>query len=139
MKKQEKYIMGITFIVVSLISCNTSDKNESKTVAVITDPIEEKIETKIEAVEVTAKSLFASNGCVACHQPNTKVVGPSLKKIEAAYQGNEAGLISFFKGEGDAIIDLDQVAIMKPFIAITKEMTDDERKDIVNYILGGNY
>jgi len=81
------------------------------------------------------KALFQSKGCTACHQPAADTVGPSLKKIAAAYAGKEAELIKFLKGEGKAIVDPAKEAVMKPQINITKALKDDERKALAEFIL----
>jgi cytochrome c len=35
------------------------------------------------------EALMIKSGCVACHQVETKVVGPSYKEIAAKYKGQE--------------------------------------------------
>ena len=96
-------------------------------------------ENKDKLIDVTGKSNFSSNGCIACHQPKSKIVGPSLETIANAYKDNEEGLIAFLNGEGVAIVDLDQTAIMTPFIKTTKAMDEIERAEIAAYILSGKY
>lgn len=81
------------------------------------------------------KALFQQKGCTACHQAAADTVGPSLKKIAAAYAGKEANLIKFLKGEGKAIVDPAKEAVMKPQINTTKAMKDDELKALVGFIL----
>lgn len=81
------------------------------------------------------KALFQQKGCTACHQAAADTVGPSLKKIAAAYAGKEADLIKFLKGEGKAIVDPAKEAIMKPQINTTKAMKDDELKALAQYML----
>ncbi|MEJ5172521.1 MAG: c-type cytochrome [Hydrogenothermaceae bacterium] len=81
------------------------------------------------------KALFQQKGCTACHQAAADTVGPSLKKIAAAYAGKEADLIKFLKGEGKAIVDPAKEAIMKPQINTTKAMKDDELKALAQFML----
>jgi len=81
------------------------------------------------------KTIFQSKGCTACHQATADTVGPSLKKIAAAYAGKEADLIKYLKGEGKAIVDPAKEAIMKPQIYTTKALKDDERKALSEFIL----
>lgn len=81
------------------------------------------------------KALFQQKGCTACHQAAADTVGPSLKKIAAAYAGKEAELIKFLKGEGKAIVDPAKEAVMKPQINTTKAMKDDELKALAQFIL----
>ncbi|MEZ0324190.1 MAG: c-type cytochrome [Hydrogenothermaceae bacterium] len=81
------------------------------------------------------KALFQQKGCTACHQAAVDTVGPSLKKIAAAYAGKEENLIKFLKGQGKAIVDPAKEAIMKPQINTTKAMKDDELKALAQFIL----
>lgn len=81
------------------------------------------------------KALFQQKGCTACHQAAADTVGPSLKKIAAAYAGKEAELIKYLKGEGKAIVDPAKEAVMKPQINTTKAMKDDELKALAQFIL----
>lgn len=89
--------------------------------------------------EATGKYLLSANGCVACHQPKSKVVGPSLTVIAKAYESNPNGLSAFLKGKAEAIVDPDQKEMMAPFIQVTKTMDETERVKIVEYIMSGNY
>ncbi|PCI96302.1 MAG: hypothetical protein COB15_10740 [Flavobacteriales bacterium] len=123
-------------IILMLISCESEVKKESKTEKFVELIIETEQETK---EEITVKSKFASIGCIACHQPKSKIVGPSLETIATAYKDNKEGLIAFLNGEGEAIVDLNQTAIMTPFIETTKAMDEIERAEIAAYILSGKY
>jgi cytochrome c len=40
------------------------------------------------AAAQSADDLLKSKGCVTCHAPDTKKVGPSLKDIAAKYKGD---------------------------------------------------
>ena len=81
------------------------------------------------------KALFLNNGCVACHQPDKKTVGPAIKEIAAAYAGKKDDLVKFLKGEGKAVVDPAQFAVMQPNVATTKKMSDAERAALADYIL----
>jgi len=89
-----------------------------------------------EAVsDVNGKTLFAANGCVACHNPQNKTVGPSIKEIGAAYAGKKDDLVKFLRGEAKAVVDPAQFAVMQPNLATTKKMTDAEVGAIADYML----
>jgi cytochrome c len=81
------------------------------------------------------KTLFLENGCVACHKETEKSVGPALKDIAAKYAGKEDALITFFKGNGQAIVDPAQFSVMKPNLEITKKMNDADLKALADYIM----
>ncbi len=81
------------------------------------------------------KTLFIENGCVACHKEKEKSVGPALKDIAAKYAGKQGDLVKFLKGEGEAIVDPAQFAVMQPNLNITKAMSDADLKALTDYIL----
>ncbi len=80
------------------------------------------------------KTLFDGKGCAACHNPENKVVGPSLKEIAAAYDGKSGQMVDFLKEKADPIVDPSQYAVMQASLSITKSMSDQELNDIVAYI-----
>lgn len=129
-------IIYIVTIILMLISCKSEVKKESKTEEFVELIIETEKEIK---EEITVKSKFESIGCIACHHPKSKIVGPSLETIATAYKDNEDGLITFLNGESDAIVDPDKSDIMAPFIETTKAMDKIERAEIALYILSGKY
>src|SRR5690554_8221143 len=52
------------------------------------------------------KRIFEGKGqCLSCHQPNHKVIGPSIIEITTIYQDQGADMIAFLKGNADPIVD----------------------------------
>jgi cytochrome c len=147
-------LLFVAALMMSLSSCGGSDKAEEKA-AEATQAVEQKAEevkqeveqkaeeVKQEAQEATqaaasgksGEQLFADNGCVACHKVDQKSIGPALKDIAAGYAGKEGDLVKFLKGEGEAIIDPAQFAVMQPNLEITKKMDDAGVKAIADYIM----
>ena len=83
------------------------------------------------------KRLFAAKSCSACHNETIKVVGPSIKEINAIYAKKEGDIFAFLKEKSDAIVDTDpgQVAIMKSNIdTILKDISDTDLKAIITYM-----
>ncbi len=136
MKKYLVFAASMVFIL--SISCSSSDKEKSaeKTAEKISAPesVDESLKSA-KPVASTGQKLYSDNGCLVCHQLNTKLVGPSTKDIAAAYSGNKAGLIAYLKGEGEAIVDPAQASLMQPQIAITKALPAEELEALVDYIL----
>ena len=130
MKKVTFLAMSLTVIMGT--SCNSSTEEKTETTTNEVAPVEEKIEV---AEAISGKELYTAKGCVACHQLETKTVGPSIKDIAAAYDGNKDGLIAFLKEEAEAIVDPAQAAVMKPQLAVTKALPTEELNAIVDYIL----
>jgi cytochrome c len=86
------------------------------------------------------KKLMKATGCNVCHKTIVDQLdngmGASLKTIKEKYsKGGSAALIAFFKGDAKPIIEPDRFSTMKAFVLKTKNMTDEQRADIADYIL----
>ena len=91
--------------------------------------------TEVQKPEDLGKTIFEGKGaCVACHKPDVKLVGPSLHDIAKIYKDKKGDMVTFLKGEGEAIVDPTQYAVMKPNIEITKTFTDEELKALEAYL-----
>ena len=131
MKKRIFFTVISTLVISATITSCSSPSNEVSTPSTTNEEVE-----STEIVEVkSGEELFADNGCVACHQDEAKTVGPSLMEISSAYSENNEGLTSFLNGEGEAIVDPAQEAVMSPQLESTKAMSDEERKALAEYIL----
>ncbi len=85
--------------------------------------------------EELGKTIFEGKGaCITCHKTDVKLVGPSLQDIAKIYKDKKGNLISFLKGDGEAIIDPAQYEVMKANFVITKAMSDEELKGLEAYI-----
>lgn len=86
------------------------------------------------AVEL-GESLFNGKGnCVACHQVDQKVIGPSIQEIAAIYKAKKGNIIAFLVEDAAPIVDPSQYEVMKTNFAITKAMSDEELKGLEAYI-----
>jgi cytochrome c len=104
-------------------------KGESKT------PINQTTETKKGMSADYGKTLFEGEGnCIACHQAQQKIIGPSLQEIAKIYKDKNGSIVSFLREESQPIIDPSQYDIMKANFAIIKTMNDEELKALENYI-----
>ncbi len=152
-------LLMLAVLMISLSSCGGDDANKAKDAAneaventqqaaeQATETTEDAAQATEEAAEKTeeaakdaaagvdGKALFLNNGCVACHQVDKKTVGPALKEVAAAYADKKDDLVKFLKGEGQAVVDPENFAQMKPNLEITKKMSDDERGALADYIL----
>jgi len=100
------------------------------------DAVKEGAEKVADAAkDVDGKALFTSNGCTACHNMTAKTVGPSVVTIGKGYAGKKDELVKFLNGEGKAIVDPAQFAMMQPQLNTTKKMSDAERAAIADYFL----
>ncbi|MCA6421212.1 MAG: c-type cytochrome [Flavobacterium sp.] len=106
--------------IIFFISCK---KEESQTF--------DKKETALEF----GKTLFEGKGnCIACHQAEQKIIGPSIQEIAKIYKEKNASIVSFLREESGPIIDPSKYDIMKTNFTITKTMNDEELKALENYI-----
>lgn len=91
---------------------------------------------KKETIVEFGKTLFEGEGnCIACHQAEQKIIGPSILEIATIYKEKNASIVSFLREESKPIIDPEKYDIMKANFAITEEMTDDQLKALEAYIL----
>ncbi|MGE4346003.1 MAG: c-type cytochrome [Flavobacteriaceae bacterium] len=96
--------------------------------------------SKVEKSEEQAnldlgKKIFNGKGqCLTCHKTSQKVIGPSVSEIVSIYKQENADMVAFLKGNLDPIVDPSQFMIMKINIDITKKMTDEELRAVVDYM-----
>jgi cytochrome c len=125
----KKLLIIVTFLV--LVSC------KKETQETITKPTEssEGMPAVAQTPEALGKVIFEERGnCIACHQVDQKVIGPSLQEIAKIYKDKNGDIVSFLKGEGEPIVDPSQYDVMKTNFAITKIMSDEELKGLEAYI-----
>ena len=130
--------IGASLVLLLSVSCSSPGKEKSTNTTTEKSATSETVEKNpkpAEAVASAGQKLYSEKGCLVCHQLNTKLVGPSVKDIAAAYSGNKAGLTAYLKGEGKSIVDPSQSSVMQPQIAITKALPAEELDAIVDYIL----
>ncbi len=123
-----------------LFSCGSEKKKEVK--KEIEKPLEEvKEEMKNDASPdndqlALGEKLFNDKTCFACHQLDTKLIGPSVKDIATIYDEKNGNLVQFLKGNDAAIVDTDpgQIAIMKANLdGFVKDLNDDELNALAVY------
>ena len=120
--KEALFIM----IVLGIISC----KNEGKKGTTL--PNHEVV--KKTAVEL-GKELFEGKGrCFACHKPDQKIVGPSIREIAAIYKDKKGNIVSFLKGKEKPLVDPEQFEVMKANFEVTKTISDEELEALETYI-----
>jgi len=139
-RMKKEMLIAISLVLIMGASCSAPKKDNQKSTETVqaSKPKQATVEEKTAQASETVKSgekLYKDKGCLVCHQLNTKLVGPSIKDIAAAYSGNKAGLTAFLKGEGKAIVDPSQANVMQPQIAVTKALPTEELDAIADYIL----
>ena len=91
--------------------------------------------TEVQKPEDLGAAIFHGKGaCVACHKTDVKLVGPSLQNIAKIYKDKNGDMVSFLKGESEAIVDPTQYALMKPNIELTKTFSEEELKALKAYV-----
>lgn len=133
----KKSVLILGLVAFFFASCGETKKEE----------IKKEVETPVEAAKegiktsddylVLGKELFTSKTCVTCHQPDVKVIGPSIKDINKKYAETNGNIVAFLKGETPAIVDTDpgQVAIMKANLdGFVKKLTSEELAALAVYM-----
>ena len=126
MKKSVLFAILLT-AAMTIVSCkkDSSEQSFGKSETV----------TEVQKPEDLGKELFIGKGaCIACHQVDQKVIGPSLQDIAKIYKEKNGDMVAFLKGEGEPIVDPTQYEIMKTNFAITKAMSDTELKALEDYV-----
>ena len=137
--KRILFVFAVLALVVS--SCGESKKEEvKKEVEAPTEEVKETPATSAGSEDLVAmgEKLFTDKTCVSCHQAEAKIVGPSIKDIVQIYSDQDASIVSFLKGEQEAIVDTDpgQVAIMKANLdGFVKDLKEEELKALEAYML----
>ncbi len=89
----------------------------------------------VKTPEQLGQEIFVGKGnCVACHQIDQKVIGPSIQEIAKIYKSQNGSLIDFLKNDAKPLVDPSQYEVMKTNFAITKAMSDEELQAIEAYI-----
>jgi cytochrome c len=97
------------------------------------NPQEENQVAQVPTIE-KGLVLFQENNCASCHQPDQKVIGPSLKEIATLYKKENGSIVSFLKEEADPIVNPNMYESMKINLQVTKMMTDEELQSLEQYI-----
>ena len=92
--------------------------------------------TKVsQTPEELGKSIFEGKGnCVACHNINEKLIGPSILDIAKIYKAQNGDIIAFLKNDAKPLVDPTQYEVMKTNFALTKAMSDEELKGLEAYM-----
>lgn len=123
-------------LFLSAVLAFASCKNESAEIAATsTENQTEGESAKAKTPEALGKEIFEGRGnCTACHLPDQKVIGPSIKEIAKIYKDKNGDVVNFLKGLQDPIVDPSQFSVMQANFEITKAMSDEELKAIETYI-----
>ena len=122
-------------LAISLINCGEK-KETDKYGNSVEENTETISETTVDPLFTKGQELFEGKGtCTACHKPDTKVIGPSIKEIAKIYKEKGASIAAFINEEGEPIVDPSQYETMKTNFAITKAMTAEERKALEVYMM----
>ena len=118
--------------VLAFASCK---KEGSEKTDQTTESYSEGESAKAKTPEELGKQIFEGIGnCFACHQPDQKVIGPSIKEIAKIYKDKNGDMVRFLKGNAEPIVDPSQFAVMKTNLPVTQAMSDEELKALEAYI-----
>lgn len=133
----KKSVLILGLVAFFFVSCGETKKEEVKQeVETPAEPAKEQTKTPKEYLALGEK-LFTEKTCVTCHQPDVKVIGPSIKEINKIYNEKGGSIVAFLKGETPAIVDTDpgMVAIMKANLdGFVKNLTIEELDALAVYM-----
>ena len=133
----KQILKSIVVFALAISVTNCGDKKETdKYGNEVEKNAETTTETSVDPLLAKGQELFEGKGtCTACHKPDAKVVGPSIKEIAKTYKEKGASIAAFINEEGEPIVDPTQYETMKTNFAITKAMTAEERKALEIYMM----
>ena len=133
----KQILKSIVVFALAISVTNCGDKKETdKYGNEVEKNAETTTETSVDPLLAKGQELFEGKGtCTACHKPDTKVIGPSIKEIVKIYKEKGASIAAFINEEGEPIVDPTQYETMKTNFAITKAMTAEERKALEVYMM----
>lgn len=130
---------NIIIIAVALVAFSCKGKEEEsfgkqtdsgKSESTVSEGMPAQTKTPVELGE----SIFVGKGnCISCHKVEEKLIGPSVYEIAKIYKEKNASIVAFLKGEGEAIVDPAQYALMEGNIALTKTFSDEELAGLEAY------
>lgn len=123
----KKFIV-LALAIGALSSCKNNDDKA-------TEKIKKEVATSVDfSPAEVGKIIFEGKGnCTSCHNVDSKLIGPSLQDIAKIYKEKNGNIISFLKGESEAIVDPSQYEVMAANLALTKTFTDTELQAIEAY------
>jgi cytochrome c len=125
----KKFIV-LAFAIGVLSSCKNNDDKALEKEGVLKEVAAVADFTPAEV----GKIIFEGKGnCIACHNVDSKLIGPSLQDIAKIYKEKNGNMISFLKGESEAIVDPSQYEVMAANLALTKTFTDTELQALEAY------
>src|SRR5690554_157063 len=130
MKSNMKKFCILTLTVLSIVACGK--KEEKKT-----NLYPDKVLSPEEQLIADGKNLFNSNkaACFSCHQPDKKVIGPSIKEIAKIYKEQNGDMVAFLRKKAKPIVDPSQYSVMETNFAILKTMSDEEIQSLEAYMM----
>lgn len=133
----KQILKSIVVFALAISVTNCGDKKETdKYGNEVEENAETTTETSVDPLLAKGQELFEGKGtCTACHKPDAKVVGPSIKEIAKIYKEKGASIAAFINEENEPIVDPSQYDTMKTNFAITKAMTAEERKALEVYMM----
>lgn len=135
----KKSIFVLALAALFVVSCGEKKKEEVK------KEVQEEVTPEVKKEKVKSpkdylalgEKLFTEKTCATCHQPDAKVIGPSIKDINKIYSEQKGNIVDFLKGKSEPIVDTDpgQVAIMKANIdGFVKDLTSEEIAALAVYM-----
>ncbi len=76
------------------------------------------------------ETLYKTKACVACHQIDTKVVGPSYKDVSAKYAGQEGAVETVASHIKNGVS-----GIWGPIPMPANQVTDEEARILAEWVL----
>jgi len=139
----KKSVLVLSMAALIFASCGEKKEKEvKKEVETKVEAVEKEVKKEVETVDATAqielgKKLFTEKTCATCHQPDAKVIGPSIKTMNQIYTEKKGNYVKFLKSEAEPIAseDAGEIAIMKANLdSFVKDLSAEELAALAAYM-----
>lgn len=83
----------------------------------------------------SGSQIFNEKGCAMCHAMDAEMIGPSIRTIGMRYSGNENGLVTYLKGQGQPIVHPERDAVMRPQLMKIGDLYEEEYRSLARYLI----
>ncbi len=130
-----KNLFWITILFFGLISCKKEEKQLIEKSEASDLFKKDTIQVNTYVLAEKGDDLFHGKAnCATCHQIEEKVIGPSIKEIVSIYKSQDASIVNILKGNHNPIVDKIKYDLMKPYVEMSKNLSDEEIQALSDYM-----
>ncbi len=130
-----KNIFCFGLLLMTLLACKKEEKQPIEKSEASDLFKKDTIQVNTYVLAEMGDDLFHGKAnCATCHQIEEKVIGPSIKEIVSIYKSQDASIVNFLKGNHNPIVDKTKYDLMKPYVEMSKNLSDEEIQALSDYM-----